>query len=395
MKSMTAVVALMAVFSLAMCFIIFGSISTDLMDAKSFSGSQFGTLVMVMFLTSSLVQLIIGPAVDKFGYKPLAIIGFVVTSLSMFLLAFAPSFAVAVLACFLMGIGAMSLNTVGNTLIPVVLFQGKDPARASNFGNAFFGLGYVAMPFLFTLFVKTLGMKFNISLSIFGLLVVIFLVFALMTKFPSVPSGFQLSKAFKLLGSLPILIAALALFCYMSLEVSMGTWIKTLMEEILGKTISDAKAIGFWAGMILSLYGASMMLGRFISSAIKNLTKIGIRVIATMAIVSLIAIVLMMVTKSTALGVVSVFLVGLAFAPIFPTLVGVTFAKYDSSLYGSIFGIMFCIGLLGPTFVPKFIGNMSQDSTIQQSFIIAAVIAAILFIFAILLGFIGKSKKQA
>ena len=43
---------------------------------------------------------------------------------------------------FLLGVGAMSLNTVGNTLIPVVLFEGKDPARASNLGNAIPG----AMP---------------------------------------------------------------------------------------------------------------------------------------------------------------------------------------------------------------------------------------------------------
>ena len=40
------------------------------------------------------------------------------------------------------------------------------------------------------------------------------------------------------------------------------------------------------------------------------------------------------------------FLTGLAFAPIFPTIVGVTFAKFDASQYGSIFGIIFAIGLL-------------------------------------------------
>ncbi len=77
---------------------------------------------------------------DKIGYKPIAILGFIITSLSMFILAFSLSFHLALIACILLGIGAMSLNTVGNTLIPIVLFGGKDPARASNFGTAFFGI---------------------------------------------------------------------------------------------------------------------------------------------------------------------------------------------------------------------------------------------------------------
>ena len=56
-----------------------------------------------------------------------------VISASIFLLAFATSFVTAFLACMCLGVGAMSLNTVGNTLIPVVLFEGKEmpgPFRA-------------------------------------------------------------------------------------------------------------------------------------------------------------------------------------------------------------------------------------------------------------------------
>jgi len=39
--------------------------------------------------------------------------------------------------------------------------------------------------------------------------------------------------------------------------------------------------------------------------------------------------------------------------------VGVTFAKFEPRLYGSIFGIIFAIGLLGGTFVPQIVGNLS------------------------------------
>jgi nitrate/nitrite transporter NarK len=71
----------------------------------------------------------------------------------------------------------------------------------------------------------------------------------------------------------------------------------------------------------------------------------------------------------------------------------VTFAKFDASLYGSIFGIIFAVGLLGGTFVPKIIGNLSVDSTVQQSLWIAAAMAAILFIISLFMGRVGKKKE--
>ncbi len=392
MKKTTAIVALMAVFTLAICFIILGSISSELMAALSIDAGQLGTLVMASFLTMCIVQLFIGPLVDKYGYKPMAIFGFAVTAISMLMLAFASSFTGAMFACILLGFGAMACNTVGNTLIPVVLFEGKDPARASNFGNGFFGLGYVLTPLLIVFLIKTLGLSYSIALIIIAILCVIFLIFSFMAKFPQVTVGFSFAKAFSVIFKPAVLIAALALFCYMALEISMGTWIKSLMQELFGAAGNADSAVS--AGLVLSLFGVAMMIGRFITSTVKNLTAIGSKVIIVASIVALVAILLMVVAKGPALGIFAVILAGLAFAPIFPTLVGVTFAKYDSSLYGSILGIMFSIGLLGGTLVPKFIGNLSVGSTVQQSLLIAAVMAGILLVFSLFIGSVGKPKSK-
>lgn len=391
MKKMTAVVALMSVFSIAICFIILGSISVELMAALKIDTGQLGSLVMALFLTSCIVQLIIGPLVDKFGYKPIAILGFVVTSGSLFLLAFAPSYELVRLACVFLGIGAMCLNTVGNTLIPVVLFEGKDPARASNLGNAFFGLGYVLTPLLFTLFLKTMKLSYSTSVSIIGALVIVFLIFALVTKFPPAATGYKFSMAVKLLGKPAVLIAGLALVCYMSLEVSMATWIKKLMTDLLGG--SEVAGAAVKAGLALSLFGVAMMVGRFLASTMKNLTAMGAKVITVTSLVSVIAIVGMIVTKSPALAIAAILLTGLAFAAIFPTIVGVTFAKFEPGLYGSIFGIIFAVGLLGGTFVPKFIGNMSVGHTVQDGLLILAIMAGVLFLISLFIGRVGKPAK--
>jgi len=391
MKKMTAVVALMAVFTLAICFNVIGAISEELKKNLLIGNPDIGSMVFALFLTAMVVQLFIGPLVDKFGHKPLAIIGFIVTSASMFLLAFAPTFILAMLASVFLGVGAMCLNTVGNTLIPVVLFEGKDPARAGNFGNGFFGLGLIVTPFLVSLGTKA-GLTASMAITILGVLVLIFLIFSLLSSYPQVSTGYKLSEAFKLLGEKTVIFAALALFCYISLESTMNTWIKPYMTEMLGGA-ENATAVAN-AGLVLGFFGVAMMVGRFLASAVKNLTAIGTKVIAVAAVVSVITIVLMIVTKSPVIAIIAVVVTGLAFAPIFPTVVGVTFAKFEPKLYGSIFGIIFAIGLLGGTFIPKFIGNLAEGKTVQQSLPIAAVMAGILIIIAILMGITGKKSKE-
>ena len=387
--SRAAVVALMSVFTLAICFIILGSISVEFMAGLGIDSGQFGTLVFAFFLTSCIVQLFIGPFVDKVGYKPVAIIAFIVTSLSLLLLAFATSYILALIASIILGIGAMSANTVGNTLIPVVLFKGKDPARASNLGNAFTGLGFVLTPLIVAFMLNTLNLSYNSALIVFCILMIIFLVITLTAHFPKVSVGFKFSMAFKLLSKPAVIVAAIALFCYIAIETTMSTWIRMLMEELYSQTAVNNPLS---TGVILSFFGATMMIGRFLTSTIKNLTAIGPKLLILTSGISLLAIVLMMVVRNPGWGIVAVLLVGLAFAPIFPTIVGVTFSKFEPRLYGSIFGIIFCIGLLGATFVPNIIGNLMVDSTVQKSLLIAAIIAAILIVASLFIGRVGKQN---
>ena len=388
-RTQVSIVALTAVFSLGIAFIILGAVSEELKTALGVTNAEIGNLVLTLFLTSVFVQLIVGPMVDKFGYKPVAIVGFFVEGLAMFLIASATSLGTATMACVLLGIGAMCLNTVGNTLIPVVLFDGKDPARASNFGNAFFGLGYVVTPLLFSL-LGSAGVPYATGVLVLGGLMALFLLVAFSAKFPASATGYEFSMAFKLLGTPAVIVAALALFCYISLEVSLGTWAKPYMTELFGGAANPGAVSR--AGLILSLFGAAMMVGRFVTSTVKNLTAIGIRLIAVLALVAMGAILVMIMTASATVATAAVVLTGFVFAPIFPTIVGVTFAKFEPRLYGSIFGIIFAIGLLGGTFVPQIVGSLSVGATIQQSLLIVAAMAGALFVIAL---FLGTGAKKA
>jgi len=216
-------------------------------------------------------------------------------------------------------------------------------------------------------------------------------LFAAASAYPAVSTGFRFSMAFSLLARPAVLLAALALVCYMGLEFTMNTWVKPLMTELFGG--SEAANAVRNAGRVLALFGLAMAIGRFISSTVKNLSQIGTTMIAVTSLVSILTIGILILTRNPVFAMVAVLLTGLAFAPMFPTIVGVTFAKFDASLYGSIFGIIFSVGLLGPMFVPKIIGALSVGGTVQQGLPIAAVVAGLLLLVAVVMGRVGAQTK--
>jgi len=399
MRKLTVVVAIMSVFTLAVCFVMIGSVSEELKAKVGISNSDLGTLMSTFALTCMVVQFLVGPMVDKFGHKPLAMLGLLGSSASIFLLGFASSFAWVVAAVIFLGIGAILCNTVGNTLLPVVLFDGKEPARASNFGNGFVGLAFVLTPWFIATAIS-MNVSYTATLCVIGVVIFVFAICAMVASYPQVSTGYKLSKAVALLRNPLVAFSALALVCYIGLEFSMNTWTKPLMTEIY-KGLGNPNAVRN-AGWVLGLFGLSMAVGRFLSSTIKNLSAIGTQLIAGGSLVSILSIMLLVKTHNPVFAIVAVVVTGLAFAPMFPTIIGVTFAKFDAGLYGSIFGIIFSIGLLGAMFLPKAIGTLSMGKTVQESLPIAAVIAAALLMVALIMGIIvwtideiNKLKNQS
>jgi len=390
MNNLTAAVALLAVFTLAICFIMIGSISEEIKVVLQLDNSQVGTLASTLFLTCLMVQLFVGVLVDKWGHKAMAITGFFITSASIFGLAFAGSFSISMIACALLGVGAMCVNTVGNTLIPIVLFGGKDPARASNFGNGFVGMAFVMTPLGLGFLMQHPAFGYRVALSLVAVLGLSFGLLAFLPQYPSVSTGYRLAQAVGLLGERTVWIAGLALLSYIALESSFSTWIRPCITELSGG--ADASGATRRATWVLSGFGLAVALGRFATSTIRYLCRIAARLVAGLCVVTIAAIAVMVLTTSPALAATAVLIAGLALAPMFPTIVGVTFSQYEPRLYGSIFGIIFAIGLLGPTVLLKLIGHISVEAGVQRSLMLAGVMAVLLLVLSWMLH--PKSKSQ-
>lgn len=380
---MATVVSLLALFGLGSCFALLGSINVKLMPRLNIDEGQFGSLVAAFMFSAVIASLIVGVTLDSIGFKPVAITGFVAVTLVILMLARGKTYGMVMVASILLGIAAMALNTAGNTMAPIVLFGGENPAAASNLGNVFFGLGLFLTPLITSyLFKKT---TYENAVSSLAVLMLVGALVAFVASYPASQAGFALSSAFALLAEPAVLVAAFVLFFYMSLEVSLTNWLAPYGKAVIKSagTSEREEDVDASAARLLSIFAIAMMLGRLISSAIPGLTEIGDWFIAGAAVVSLLIILGMIQTKSMTQSRIFAFLAGLFFAPIFPTTVGVTFAKFQPEVYGSVFGIIFAVGLLGAVIVPKAIGNMAKGAGVQRGLRLLLPAAAILILLAI------------
>lgn len=380
---LTQIVALMCVFGLGMSFALLGSIGVNLMPRLKIDQNKFGTMISAFMFTCLLASLVMGVVVDKIGFKPVAIFGFIATAACIFILAYGKTFVSCLVPCLLLGFGAMALNTAGNTLIPSILYEGKNPAAASNMGNVFFGLGLFLTPLIVSFLFKRVG--YEKAVAALGAVVLAPVVVAIFAIYPAASAGFAIGDAFALLKEPVVLVAALALFCYMSLETSFCNWLAPYGKEVLSKGVEgDTTVFDSRGQQLLSVFAIAMMAGRLSASFIPVITKHGGWFIAGAALVIAAIIIAMSLGKKTWMWILAA-LSGIAFAPCFPTIVGVTASKHPEK-FGSVFGIIFAVGLLGGVFVPKTIGKLAEGSSIQKSIKLLIPACIFLVVFAIILG---------
>jgi fucose permease len=377
-----------------MCFALLGSIAVKMMPRMGIDQARFGTMISAFMFTCLIAQLVVGVMMDSLGYKTVALAGFASAAAAILLLANAKSFGPGVIACILLGVGAMACNTTGNVLGTAVVSQMFDgnQAAANNLVNVFFGLGLFLTPFVVSfLFQKV---SYEKAVSALGVIILLPLIGVFMAVYPT-SSGFKLLDAIALLKEPATILAAFVLFCYIALEASFTNWLAPFGKEVLSKEKPDMEneKVDASAARLLSAFAIAMMAGRLITS-FSGITKFGGWLIAGAAVAAAVIIIIMTRTKSSAAAYALAAAAGLVFAPAFPTTVGVTFAKFGGGS-GSLFGIIFAVGLAGAVIVPKAIGNMAKGASVQKALKLLLPACAILVLLAIGLHYVKGPADKA
>ncbi len=385
---MVKVVAPLCVMALGLCFSFWGAISVKLIPRLKIDKGQFGTLISLFMGSCLVMSLVMGVILDKVGYRPVAVFGFAVTSLCLFLLAYAQTFRVVLAVCPLLGAGAMALNATGNTLATKVLFDGKNLAAASNLANVFFGAGILLTPLAVSfLFRKTTYEK---TLSILGVVVLLPVAAALAATYPQSNAAFSFQAAVKLLGEPGLWLGAVVLFCCFSLDTTLKSWLPSLGKEVIGGAHPDreVEAVDASAMRLLVWFAAGMMLSRFLASNVPFITEYGAWFVSAAGVASGIVILAMIRTASPIHVIGLSAMAGFIFGLSFPTTLGVTFAKFPEEVRGTVFGTIFAVGLLGSVIMPKAIGNLAKGSSVQKSLRLLLPLCVFQVVLAIVLGWV-------
>ena len=372
--SIAALTAFSGVFALGAIFAIFGSVKLKLQEKLGIDDAKASQLISAMMFSCLVFSIVIGAVTPALGFKTVGLLGFGAGAVCVALLAMAPSYGAAMLAFLALGFAAMCVNTVGNTLGPMVLFP-DNPAKASNLMNVFFGLGSLLTPLIIGNLMGKAGYK--ATLGIIAALLGIPILWTVMgTDFPAIEGGFNFGRAAGFLMHPAVLAASAALFCYISLEATLGGFLTTYL--------TNHKVDGTKANNLLAGFWACLMFARLFTAFVIPPSVFPFYV-PLLALIAAVSIMMMVTAKNAGPAIVAMLVTGFAIGPIFPTIVGVTFGKTGAS--AEVFGLIFGIGLLGGIFTPRIMGGFSASGNIRKGMQVLAGLAVLLIVMSAILSY--------
>lgn len=357
-----------------LCLAVYGAIISLLLGLKhdvaqrlKISDSKAGMLFSGFMLAGAIGVILLSSSIDILGHATVTKFGFGFTAAALILLAFCKTYRQFLFLYILMSIGAMCIVSVGNTLLPLVLFGGENASAATNLGNGFYGVG----AFLVSFFLTNLLQKFGYRTTVLFFAGLIFTV-TLLSQFavyPVIQSHFHFTDLPRVLTSSFFILALCTNFFGAGIENGVSAWANTYMSR-LGSTDKQANTV-------LSLFFIAVMVSRLVTATFvtPGNTPVVLLVIAVLTIMVLIVLLSFESRKVAATGLV---LLGILLGSVCPNIFGYMFSKVDPAFHGTAFGIIFSIGLTGASVIPGLIGMISKRSSLRKAYVVN-IAGAVLF----------------
>jgi fucose permease len=169
-------------------------------------------------------------------------------------------------------------------------------------------------------------------------------------------------------------LTGLVLLLYGPLEGSIGTWATTYLTELGYRERRAALLLsGFWLAFLAARLLAAVLQQKGVLHAHSE-----VWLILALSLVAAVALGNLAGTHRRGNAGFGLLLVGAAFGPIFPTLVGYLFNHFHPYDHGSAYGAMFAIGATGSLFLPPLIGAYARRTSVRTSLRIPTVVALLL-----------------
>jgi len=320
--------------------------------------AQQGDIFLMLYLGIFVSTVIVGPIIDSFGNKIVLTTSafFVVAGLLGFLAA--GSFLSAMAAAFVLGFGGGGLNTASNALVADLYSENR--GAMLNLLGVFFGFGALFIPLLAASITERLSISQLLMIAASFAVICTLAYVILPFPRPGESAGFSIFASLRAAKYPAVMLFALLLFCESGNESAIGGWTSTYV----GSVGAPPRA----ATWILAAYWAGLMVGRIV----------GARVLATMrkerlvfvsGIGSAVGTAVLVASPSLVTMAIGAIIVGLSFAAIYPTTLAIAADRYQR-LAGTIFGLLFAVGLIGGMIFPWAIGHLSEHFGVRAAMVL-------------------------
>ena len=385
----------LAYFTFGMITNVLGVVIPEVIKQYQLSLFEAGIMAFAFFLAYGLFSIPTGLAMDRFGPRPLVLLGVLLMALGCLVVSLARTYALTLMMVFAVGIGVTILQTAGNPLIQH-MDRPENYHRNLTLTIGFCGIGAFLGPFILA-FIRGTGRGWQGLYLFFAILSLVLLALLALARFPGAVSGDRIrpEKVARLLTHPIIIFYSLGLFCYVGAEVGTASWIVKFFEEVhkLSGDVSGQQAASLFRkvlptlpALIVALFWGLQGAGRLVSGAVLN--RFGSRRI--LRLYSFMALVCLLVAT---FGTVQATAVGFAacgfFTSVLFTLIFSGTINSFTEDHGTISGLL-CTAILGGAFEPPLVGWVGDHFGMQM----AMLVPAASFAYVLGLALWGRAKYE-
>jgi fucose permease len=336
--------------------------------------AEQGNVFLMLFFGVLLSTLLSGPAFDSAGSKSVLVASAVIVTAALIGFSAARSVSAAVMAAFALGFGGGGLNTAANALIADLYTEER--GAMLNYLGTFFGFGALFIPLLAAAITNVLGITQLLMIAA-ALAAATALAYVLL-PFPAPREKVGFSIFASIAASTKhagVMLFAALLFFQSGNESSIGGWTSTYVGSL-----GASPQVATW---ILAGYWAALMIGRIISG--KVVDRVGKeRLVLISGIGSAIGAAMLYVSQSIPMLAAGAIVIGLSFAAVYPTTLAMAADRYQRSA-GTIFGLLFAVGLIGGMLFPWGVGQISQAAGVRAGMVIPLIGAVMITLVVIVI----------
>lgn len=349
-----------------------GAILTYLMEDYQLSYNLGGVLVSIQAAGYLLSGLFSGAIIYLIGRRKALLLVAVMFTIGFGGIVLTSSPTVLFILMFLSGIG-WGLN---NNLLNIIVSETTNGNSSyTNILHMAYAVGAFVSPLIVSAFVRA-NISWKVPVGIVA--VASILLFFVFLKIPlgNAPTE-KTAKAklsFDFLKDPKYFVYIMILFCYVGSETGLNSWLITYLVELEIMDISNAQ-------MMLSLLWVVIIFGRIFIAYISRYIRKDL-LLLYQCIGMFVFLGLFLINKDPVIAIISIVLIGISMAGIYPTTV--SNAHYIITGAGLSSGIMFSGGGLGATVVPYVAGAIAENNGILSGMISTLVIVMVMVILALL-----------